>query len=281
MDEEKDNKLPFLCVLVERRSFAYVTRIYRKPTFTGLYLSWDAFAPKSRKVNLIKCFTFRVLKICSDNKIKSEFEQIKNLFLSYGYPEEVIVDTINKTVYKFRNNIRPFGASKRPVYVRLTWVGSPCQLIADKVSSSVTRCYYAAMVRTIFTTWAAFCSIHKDVLPIFQQSNLIYEFQRWHNATYIGRTFQRLEVRVKHVPRDIRNHTTSGHSNLLDSVICEHLNALNSYVVNYSDECFAALLRARTKQHLIVLEAIYISLNMPFLCKQNPKHCLNLLGDIY
>ena len=32
MDEEKDDKLPFLDVLVERRSFAFVTSIYTKPT---------------------------------------------------------------------------------------------------------------------------------------------------------------------------------------------------------------------------------------------------------
>ena len=82
MDEKKDNQLPFLGVLVELRSFAFVTSIYRKPTFTGLYLSWDAFAPKSRKVNLIKCLTFSALKICSDNRIKSEFEQIKRNFLA-------------------------------------------------------------------------------------------------------------------------------------------------------------------------------------------------------
>ena len=102
MDEEKDNKLPFLDVLVKRRLFAFVTCIYRKPTTTSLYLSWDAFI-KSRKVNPIKCLTFRALKICSDNKIKSEFKQIKNLFLSYKYPDEVIADTINKTVNVFRN----------------------------------------------------------------------------------------------------------------------------------------------------------------------------------
>ena len=84
MDEEKYNKLPFLDVLVENRLFAFVTSIYRKPTFTGLYLNWNAFAPKSRKVNPIKCLTFRALKICSENKIKSEFEQIENLFLSKG-----------------------------------------------------------------------------------------------------------------------------------------------------------------------------------------------------
>ena len=54
MDEEKDNKLPFFDVLVEQRSFVFVTSIYRKPTFTSLISNWDAFAPKSRKVNLIQ-----------------------------------------------------------------------------------------------------------------------------------------------------------------------------------------------------------------------------------
>ena len=39
MDEEKDNKLPFLDVLVEWCLFAFVTSIYRKFTFTGLYLN--------------------------------------------------------------------------------------------------------------------------------------------------------------------------------------------------------------------------------------------------
>ena len=101
MDEKKDNELPFLDALVERCSFAYVTSIYRNLTFTGLYLSLDAYAPKSRKVNLIKCLTLRAIKICSD-KIKSEFEQIKSLFLGNGYPEEVIVDTIKKLFISLR-----------------------------------------------------------------------------------------------------------------------------------------------------------------------------------
>ena len=84
------------------------------------------------------------------------------------------------------------------------------------------------MVRTIFTTRTAFCSTHKDVFPIFQQSNLIHKFQCCCNATYIGCTSQRLEVSVKHVSRDTNNSTTPGHSKLLDSAICEHSNAINT-----------------------------------------------------
>ena len=52
-------------------------------------------------------------------------------------------------------------------------------------------------------------------------------------------------------------------------------------MVNYSDECFVALHRVRTKQHLIVQEAIYILFDRPSpLCKQKPKLSLDLFGDI-
>ena len=55
------------------------------------------FTPKSRKLNLIKCLSFRALNICSDSKIKDELRVIKELFLNNGYPEEVINDNINLT----------------------------------------------------------------------------------------------------------------------------------------------------------------------------------------
>ena len=49
--------------------------------------------------------------------------------------------------------------------------------------------------------------------------------------------------------------------------------------VNYNDECLDVLHRVRTKQHLVVLEALYVVFYKPTLCKQNPKHSLNLIGD--
>ena len=113
-----------------------------------------------------------------------------------------------------------------------------------------------------------------------EKVNLIYKFQCCSNAIYIGRISQRLEIRVKqHVTRYILNRTTFGHSKLLDSAICEHLNTLNSCAVYYNDECLGVLHRARRKQHLVVLEALYILHYRPTLCKQNPKHPLDLQGD--
>ena len=109
MEEENDNKLPFLDVLVERCDFSFLTSVYRKPTFTGLYLSWDSFAPRSRKVNLIKCLSFRAVSICCDSKIEDELKAIKEIFINNGYPKEVIDDNNNLTVTRFKNKNKIFG----------------------------------------------------------------------------------------------------------------------------------------------------------------------------
>ena len=99
MEGEKSNKLPFLDVLVERGESPFLTSVYKKPTFTG---SWDAFAPMSRKLDLIKCLSFRALNISCDSKIKKELKVIKAIFINNVYPEEVIDDNTNLTVTKFR-----------------------------------------------------------------------------------------------------------------------------------------------------------------------------------
>ena len=84
MEEEKNNKLPFLDMLVERCEFSFPTSVHRKPTFTGLYLCWDSLAPRSRKLNLIRCLSFRAFNICCDSKIEAELKVIKEIFINNG-----------------------------------------------------------------------------------------------------------------------------------------------------------------------------------------------------
>ena len=197
MEEEKSYKLPFLDVLVERCEFSFLTSVYRKPTFTGLYLSWDSFAPRSRKLNLFKCLSFRALNICCDSKIEDELKVIKEIFINNGYPEEVTDDNINLTVTRFKNKNKIFESLKCPVYFRLPWIGPASRSFAEKVASFVYRCYHAIRVRSIFTTKTAFTSIHKDVLPILKQSLLIYKFGRcpWSNGYRRRKWTRRLEFK--------------------------------------------------------------------------------------
>lgn len=101
MEGEKDNCLPFLGVFVGRSRGGFLTSIYRKPTFTGLYLNWCSFAPTSRKINLVKTLVYRALKICSPTRLDREFEDIREIFLSNGYPEARIDFIISKSLRNF------------------------------------------------------------------------------------------------------------------------------------------------------------------------------------
>ena len=201
-------------MLVERCAFSFLTSVYRKPIFTGLYLNWPSFAPKSRKLNLIRCLSYRALNICSDCNIENELKVIKDMFIDNGYSEEVIDVNITYTVTTFKNMNTPFGPLKYPLYYRRPWVGSASQSFANKITFSVYRCYHAVNLRPIFATRPAFNSTNKDKLPIFKQSNLIYKCVCRCSSTYIGRTCQRLEVRVRRqIPRILLSgRLTPGHS---------------------------------------------------------------------
>ena len=54
VEKESNHQLAFLDVFVHNISTAFLTSVYRKPTFSGLYTIWDSFCPQQRKINLIK-----------------------------------------------------------------------------------------------------------------------------------------------------------------------------------------------------------------------------------
>ena len=206
----------YLSIYLERQ-----TSVYRKPTYTGLYLNWHSFAPKSRKLNLIRCLSYRALNICSEYKIENKLRDIRDIFIDNGYSGDVIDSNIKYMVTKFRDTNKVFGPLKCPVYFRLPWGGFATESITNKIASSVFHCYNAVKLRPIFTSRPAFNSTNKYKLPIFKRSNLIYKFTCRCNSTYRGMTCQRLEVRVRqHIsqisfvrPINIRAFPSNGFGN--------------------------------------------------------------------
>ena len=68
-------------------------------------------------------------------KIEDEFKVTNDIFINYGYPEEVIDDNIKFTETRFKNKYKTFGPPKCP------WVGSADKSFAERIASSVYRCY--------------------------------------------------------------------------------------------------------------------------------------------
>ena len=68
-DLEKDGKLNFLDVTINRIDDQFSTSLYRKPTFTGLGLRFDSFTHRSYKINLISCLIHRAYKVSSSYRL--------------------------------------------------------------------------------------------------------------------------------------------------------------------------------------------------------------------
>ena len=57
---EQDFILPFLDVKILRKdNVGFIVSIYRKKTFTGVYLNWNSLTSRRYKIGLIKCLLKR------------------------------------------------------------------------------------------------------------------------------------------------------------------------------------------------------------------------------
>ena len=190
-EKEENNSLPFLDVLVEKSDTGFLTSVYRKPTFSGLYTRWSSFCPKQRKISLIKTLTHRALMICSKSKLDSELEKLTKIFLENGYPEDVISVNIKEKIANFSADIK-FGPQKCPVYLKLPWIGNSSLRFESQIKQAITNCFFAVNPRVVYSTKKALPSIQKDCVPATQKSSVVYEFTCQCDSGYVARTTQRL-----------------------------------------------------------------------------------------
>ena len=86
-EQENDGKLPFLDVKVSIEEGKFVTTLYRKPTFSGVYTHFESFLPSTYKFGMIYTLVYRCFSLCSDwSKFHKELKTLKEIFLKNGYP---------------------------------------------------------------------------------------------------------------------------------------------------------------------------------------------------
>lgn len=279
-ETEKDGKLAFLDVLVHKHEDHFSTSVYRKPTFTGLYMRWNSFSPSCRKTNLIKCLTHRAVNLCSPIHLAKEISNIRNIFVDNGFPEHVVNACISSKVASLTTQ-QKYGPRKCPIYVRLPWKGQVSIQFERQIKSAVSGCFGAADLRLIYCTKSLIPHTHKDRLPSSSLNNVIYKFTCRCEAVYVGRTSQRLEDRIKqHVPKCLLSFLESSRSgnqlslpqNTLSrlgrSAIGQHFLDSPACAKDFSFDQFSILERARNTFQLHVLEAWHIHFSKPQLCKQ-------------
>ena len=204
-----NNSLHFLDILVEKEGTEFLTSIYWKPTFTGQYIRWNSFSPKTRKISFITTLVHRALMICSKNKLGPELDKIKQMLIETGYPADVLLLCINQKVANLAAE-QPFGPGKCPVYLKLPWTCNVSSKFENQIIKAIVSCYYAVKPRLVYNTRVMLPSVKKDCVPTTQKNCVVYEFSCQCEARYVGRTTQRLTDRIKqHVSMSIRKKSNT------------------------------------------------------------------------
>jgi len=87
MEEESDEKMPFLDIVIERKGTKATTTVYWKPTHTDRYMNFNSHHhPRVLRGN-IRCLRDRAHNICAGSNKEQEIKHLRKVFRDNDYPD--------------------------------------------------------------------------------------------------------------------------------------------------------------------------------------------------
>ena len=203
VEPEHDDSLSFLDVLIKRLTDGSIsTSIYRKDTFSGLYMKYNSFVPPQFKCSLVYGLLNRCWRICSSYELfKQEYEFVKQLLICNGFPVQFINRQFKNFMSKKVNRellLPSFGPEKRQVFLFLPY----CGINSIKLKRQLERLINA------ISPWSKLCVVFKPIyrlkslsklksnIPLLNRSNVIYQVNCSKcKEFYIGLTTRRVHKR--------------------------------------------------------------------------------------
>ena len=100
-ETENNNSISFLNIKIIRDNQKFMTSVYRKLTFSGVFTNFGSFIPKSYKYNLLFRLLHRAFKLCSNfERFHLEIDKLKTIFENNGYPKSFVDLRIKKYLDK-------------------------------------------------------------------------------------------------------------------------------------------------------------------------------------
>ena len=191
-EDESNSSLPFLDINVMRSNCNFVTSVYRKPTFSGVYTNFNSFLPNLYQRSLVSTLLFRLYTICSSwELINKEVTTLKKTLRSNAYPSSII-DRLVKTFFsRMRNRMPVHTVPKQKFQIILPFLGSVSGKVQKKLKSLAKRYLPGSEIIVIFKSPSRLSSVFnfKDKLHPYLVSGVIYKYTCGRcNSTYIGKT---------------------------------------------------------------------------------------------
>ena len=121
-----NNKISFLDISVTRKNNKLTKSLYRKKTFSDVYLNFNSFLPMDYKKGLIHTPLFRAYNICADYvTLHTEIEFLKSIWQRNSFPLFFIDKCIKRFLDKLfiKRNISGTVSKKKEVFICLEFLG--------------------------------------------------------------------------------------------------------------------------------------------------------------
>ena len=278
---ESSNSLSFLDVSVSRLNNKFITSVYRKPTFSGQGISFFSFTPFLFKLNAIKTLIFRSYTICSSyHAMHSEFDFLRNFFISNGFPSNLISSVISNFLNK-RQDPQNFTVSHNdnPVrYYVFPYFGPQSDKLKNELLTLLNKYFTDFSFKIILVNNFKIGSFfnYKDRLPLCSRSSVVYKFNcSLCEAMYVGSTSRTLCIRTAE-HKGISSRTGRRLAVPPHSAVRLHTEEVHDAPVRSED--FTILDSSNNPVSLRILESLYIYKMKPKLNETNSAFPLNMVG---
>ena len=275
---EHNSKLSFLDIEITNANGKFTTSVYRKPTFTGLGLSFLSFTPFLYKVNSIKTLVNRAFNVCSDYLFfDTEVKFLKNFFTMNGYPMSVFYRVLNKFLNdKFNPVTEMATVSKQVIYLKFPFLGDLSNSVKRSLLNILNSNYPQVNFRFVFTNTFNVGTLlkEKNSLSFDLCSGLVYLFTCAHcSMRYIGSTNRWFRIRYSE-HRGLSYRTNFPLTNPPFSAIREH-SLKSDHPFTHQD--FTKLFSSSCKTDLVISESIFIRTMKPRLNNTESAAPLSLM----
>ena len=151
-ETEDCNNFSFLDVKITQQKKRFVTFIFRKAAFSGVFTNYDSFISDTYKIGLAHSLLFRFFNICSSmENFHIEVELLRSIFKCNNCPVNFIDQCIKKFFDKLYvpKQIVP-TVPKKKVLVVLPYLGKFYLNLRKRLYQSVSN-YFSAVIAILLT----------------------------------------------------------------------------------------------------------------------------------
>ena len=196
-ETENENSILFLNIKITRDNNKFMTSVYRKLIFSGVFTNFGSFIPKSYKYKLLFTLLHRSFRLRSNfERFHQKIDKLKTIFENNNYPKSFLDLCIKKYSEKvFIKKKLVLKASKELICV-LSFLGKRLMQLRTRLANSIKSNLKFCKLEVIFQSPCKLNSLfrYNDCFQKKIRSDIVYRniivaarllIMEKHNATFL------------------------------------------------------------------------------------------------